>query len=161
MTIKIGHRNPFTGVITTECPETINVIQNDCCGCAPSETPAGEFKTFRYGCTPLDTTGDNILTITDYLASLENEATTEEIGTFLDGGNIQALFKNTADSVCYIEVPDDEPAFTRFSIIGNSFMQNLPIKQELDGEYSEIFKIDNFYFTMVQTHFSGPVLLMR
>lgn len=119
---------------------------------------------FWFGFTELDTTGDPH-TEAEYITSVDDTFSigTEETRNLAEGADLMVDdFKNSADKVLFIQVPNTVPLFTRWSVVGDALQQNQPIDPGFSGD-SLIFKTvrDGYtlYVTRIQTSFGGPVVL--
>ena len=115
---------------------------------------------FIYGSTNLDTTTIDH-TEAEFLASVINE----NISDFLLGQNINAGLYNIFDKVFFVQVPNTEATFTKWSELGNPFSQDIPIDASFGSGTNLFFKSirngETIYITRYQTNFSGTIILSR
>lgn len=129
--------------------------------------PPGSQTVFKYGSTSADTTGDP-LTELQMISSVDAvfTASQELTGSVATGANISvASFANGTDKVLFIQVPAIEAAFTKWSEVGNSFQQDVPIDATFSSGTGIWFKSaragETIYICRYQTTFTGAVVLSR
>lgn len=122
--------------------------------------------TFKYGVTQADSTGPT-LTEAQLLASVDATFTAgqELTGTASLGSNASAHFLNTTDKVSFIQVPNSQAVFIKWSEVANAFQQNMPIDALYSVGSGIWFKSSRagqtIYITRYQTTFIGTIILSR
>ena len=148
----------YIGAMSKECPLK-SVVANG----------GGTINNFifTYGETEADTTGAP-LTEMEYVTSVTDAIATGNVYTDSEtlGGNISVDdFANDSDKVLFIAVPSTEPAFTKWSEVGNIYQQDQPIDQSFATGSNVIFMsvqgATTYYITRSQTDFVGALVLSR
>jgi hypothetical protein len=155
---------------------TINAQGTGALSEVSSNTPAPVGFSFNYGSSEIDTvivpgftgavfpTEDQFIQSVDTVFANGQELTGSEPNT---GDNVKIVdFGSTGDKVRFLQMPESEPFFTRWSEENNPFQQNQPIDQSFDFLTGNVwFRSERngmpLYMTYPQTSFTGAIIFSR